>query len=164
MNDVFQRPIFRVLAALLFVPFGLGAVGCQGQISDGDIRPITLAELSNLRRRDARDDRVLLLIDPRSRESYERGHIPGARNIRLPDIDDRFGVDPAINRHEAIVVYGDNPASASARGMTKRLLSIGYKSRKVWMYMPGLAEWVDAALPVETGPDPESPEPPDGQG
>lgn len=91
-------------------------------------------------RRDRGEADALLLIDPRSERRFAEAHIPGARNIRLPQVDPARDRDPGIERFRAIVVYGDDPASASARAMTKRLLAAGY--RGVRLYAGGIKEWI----------------------
>jgi rhodanese-related sulfurtransferase len=124
--------ILAVIAAL---------AGCENTTRDTDIRPVRLSELRTLLDRERAGDRnVILLIDPRPEKRFAEGHIPGARNIRLPQIDPKRDRDPFIESHEQIVVYGDDPASASARGMVKRLLASGYK--RVRLYAGGLGEWV----------------------
>jgi rhodanese-related sulfurtransferase len=46
-----------------------------------------------------------------------------------------------------IVVYGKDPGSAVAMGMSKKLIELQYK--RVRMYKGGLADWVASGQPVE---------------
>lgn len=85
------------------------------------------------------DGGTVLLVDPRHPRDFEAGRIPGARNLRLSEVPPESRVDRSLDRYGTIVVYGNDPASASARAMTKRLLAIGYSS--VRWFPGGLEEW-----------------------
>lgn len=131
----------------------LVSAGCIGprKVSDKDIESIDLPGLLALVDRQQRepDRNRLLLIDPRSELSFQRGHLPGAWNILLSYINPELGRDPQIEAYDHIVVYGDNPGTASAKAMVKRLLRIRYKG--VRWFPGGLEEWQRAGLPVEGG-------------
>jgi rhodanese-related sulfurtransferase len=129
---------------------GLG--GCSKQITDRDVVPITLVEVRAIVE-SPRPGHVLL-IDPRSPASFAAGHLPGARNLQLAEVRSERGTDPAMERYGELVVYGDDPGTASAVAMTKRLMMTGYKN--VRMYMGGLSEWKRAGLRVEEGGGGES--------
>lgn len=132
----------------------LGACS-SGDISDDDIALMTLAELVRLQQADASNDTVLMLIDPRSPTAFASGHIPGATNLRISDLDNRYGLDPDINRHDNLVVYGDDPASPAAKGMTKRLMVHGYKRKKIKMFAGGLGAWARAGKPIDRDDPPK---------
>ncbi len=139
--------------ALLALAGCAGLAGCETSTSDKDIRNISVSELRDLARRaDAGQKNLYLLIDPRSSAAFAAGRIPGAINMQLPQVDPRRGVDPALDRYENLVVYGNNPASAPARGMTKRLLSVGYDG--VRLLAGGLEEWESLGYPVDRDPAP----------
>ena len=97
---------------------------------------------------DVSDEGTVVLIDPRRSDRFESGHLPNARNVLLPDQTFDRGKDPAIERYENIVVYGNDPGSAAAIAMTKRLMSMRYDG--VRWYEQGIREWVDAGLPLVT--------------
>jgi len=98
---------------------------------------------------------LLLLVDPRARERFAEAHLPGARNIVLTDLrDDRTAKrDPRIAEHKNIVVYGNNPASTTARAMAKKLMKLDYDG--VRLYFGGMQEWTRAGLPIQRGPHPD---------
>lgn len=117
-----------------------GIVGCERKTRDTDIKIISLAEMKHLLDQEAAGSRgEIVLIDPRPPRAFQEGHIPGARNVQLPQVDIRASRDPSIERHRHIVVYGEDPGSAVARGMTKRMLAVGY--RGVRLYAGGMREW-----------------------
>ena len=142
-----------VLIGFLAVLSGTLLVGCGGpQISDKDIRFIDTVSLNELVVKSRSNPDEVLLIDPRREVEFETAHLPGAVNIQLPDLDASRGLDPRIESYRNKVVYGQNPGSAIARAMAKRLLSMGYE--KVRMYEPGLDGWFRAGLPVESDREP----------
>lgn len=134
--------------------------GCEPKITDEDIAAISLPELRRLmdRQSAAADGQLLLLIDPRSPARYAEGHLPGAMNMQITAVPLDAGRDPAIEAYRHKVVYGDDPTSAAARAMAKRLLDARY--RGVRMFMGGLREWREAGLPIEQTPQPGDSEPP----
>ena len=98
----------------------------------------------------------MLFIDPRPAKEFRVGHIPGARNLTLANVKLGSKPDPRIERFSTLVVYGDNPASATARGLSKRLIEVGYNGVK--FFAGGLEEWRERNYPVEESP-PEAPAP-----
>lgn len=133
------------LAAVLGAWAACGA--CERTTRDTDIVPIRVAEVRALldRQRDGQE-RLIVLIDPRPARDYQRAHIPGARHMELPRVPPTSTPDPDLKRYRHIVVYGDNPASPEARGMTKRLMAVGY--RGVRWFVGGLEEWKARGYPV----------------
>lgn len=137
------RPRPRALAALALLGAALaGPMGCRS-VSDDSIRTVGLPEVQ---RPFQKQDDSVLFIDPRPAEAFAAARIPGARNLRLPDIDIK-DPDPALSRYKLLIVYGDNPGSSSARGMVKRLLTAGYKHAR--LFPGGLDAWKAAGMPIE---------------
>lgn len=116
---------------------------CTKNISDKSVDIIDVQQMAKLHARDAKS---VLIIDSRSPEDFAAGHIPGARNIRLPQIreNDR---DPALERYKQIIVYGQNPGSATAMAIAKRLLASGYSD--VVLFKPGFDAWKASGMSVE---------------
>ncbi|MEO0716845.1 MAG: rhodanese-like domain-containing protein, partial [Planctomycetota bacterium] len=109
-----------------------GLVGCNREVTDKDIRLVSIAEVRQWQRITERGDRSpMLLVDPRGERLYNAGHITGAENLRLEMVDPDDDRDARIEKRDHIVVYGDNPGSAVARAMTKRLIAAGYGRGKV---------------------------------
>ena len=129
--------------------------GCERTTRDSDIKLISVGEVRHLvDRRDRGNQDVIILIDPRPRKYYDQARIPGARHLILPDVPVRGTTDPSITRYANIVVYGDDPASATARGMVKRMMAVGY--RGVWLFAGGVKEWTGRGYPTDgTGIPPE---------
>jgi len=113
-------------------------------------------EVRELQARDETEPLTLLLIDPRPLRRYCEGHIPGAMTLQLPEVPTFGGRDGRLQGHSHLIVYGENPASPTARAMTKRLLAIGYTG--VRLFPGGIESWIAADLPIETSPLPPSEE------
>ncbi len=134
---------------VLFAAIALAVGGCEKNTRDTDIKFARLSEVRSLvDRRDRGESTAVLLIDPRPEKAFAAGHIPGARNLRLPQVDPKKDPDPEIEKFDRLVVYGDDPASASARGMAKRLLAVGYKG--VRLYAGGVKEWLSRGYETQS--------------
>jgi ArsR family transcriptional regulator len=124
--------------------------GCGVNITERDVdrSRISVEEVAELvRQRDAGTPEAVLLLDPRPGDEFAKGRIPGARNIPMGSVRTDRGLDARWEPYESIVVYGQNPAAASARGLTKRLLGVGYK--EVRYFEPGFEGWERAGGRVE---------------
>lgn len=132
------------------VVFGLG--GCESGTSDKDISGGVVMTLADVRqaidRRDGGEPDHALLIDPRAPKYFAAGHLPGAINLRLPDVREDDDKDPELQRHSLLIVYGENPGTAVARAMFKRLFQVDYAGVK--FFAGGLEEWVRSGGQVET--------------
>lgn len=136
----------------LVVALGIGLLcallaGCGKGVSEATIEFVSIDQVRELQVEQAAEPRTMLLIDPRSPRKYAAAHIPGALSVQLPEIQQFGGRDARLNGYANLVVYGENPASPTARAMTKRLLAIGYET--VRLYAGGIEEWMDADMPVE---------------
>lgn len=141
----------RALVLVALALMGIAPLtGCG--ISDDDIVFVSIDE-ARLLHQDATkpgaNPRLAVFIDPRSRGEFEAGHIAGARHIMISEMpkDARLRTDLRDVRN--IIVYGNDPSSPAARGMTKRMLEIGYDN--VYMLGDGLNAWIAQALPTEQG-------------
>ncbi len=149
MNAMLRIPLVRFSFAILASAGSILGTGCGNEITDKDIVYVGVDEVHDLWMQDQAGTRDrLLLIDPRPPSAFAAGHIPGARNIQTPEMPlDQTALDPAIARHSHLIVYGDDPGSAAASGMTKRLLRLGYEG--VRLFAGGLSEWRAKGHPVD---------------
>lgn len=154
---------------LALIAAALFGGGCQKQVSDRKIEVVTLAQAADLHERSTGKDSDVLFIDARRAPLFAGGSIQGAINMRPDDVDLRIGTDPKLTAKEALVVFGEDPSSAVARAMCKRLIQAGYNSMfksRVKFYPGGYAEWLATGLPVtepapveEPASDPVTPAP-----
>jgi len=139
------RCVTTALTLGLFGTVGLFG-GCDGHTTDNDIIDTPIAELR--KQVETSKPGQVLLIDARSPHEYAAGHIPDARNMPLDTFSGKpADRDPGIEAFEYKVVYGNDPGSAVAKGVTKRMLIQGYSG--VTMFMGGLNEWRRAGMDVK---------------
>ena len=89
-----------------------------------------------------RDD--ALVIDVREAAEFGRGHILGAKNVPLADLERRAA---ELDKHKArplIVHCGDGNRAGSALALLRR-----YGFDKVYNLSGGFAAWQQAGLPTE---------------
>lgn len=152
----------RQICVLVVGVMALVSLGCERTTKDTDIRFFSVSESKVIFDRVAGGDtKAALFIDPRPAKAYAASHIPGSRNLTLPQVKPKSKPDPRINEYGVLIVYGDNPASATARGMTKRLLEVGYGS--VRFFAGGLEEWERRNYPLEKATPEPQPRSPDNQ-
>jgi rhodanese-related sulfurtransferase len=124
------------------------ALGCERETRDTDIKVISIGETKALWDRSQRESgELVIFLDPRPTKEFAVEHIPTARNLQLPQAPMKGERDPRIERYSNIVVYGNNPGSATARGLVKRLLALGYKG--IRFFAGGLEEWNGRGYPVD---------------
>lgn len=136
--------------------------GCsKSNISDRKIDYIDLTRAVDLFEKQKSENNTALFIDARRPERFVAGHIPGARNMRTPDIDLRYGTDPALERYKNLIIYGENPATATTHALAKRMIEAGYNGfvkKRVKVFLGGWHEWESTGLPIVVK-EPKEPEP-----
>jgi hydroxyacylglutathione hydrolase len=103
------------------------------------IPELTLVEVEQLR--DSRDSREMML-DVRGAGEWRAGHIPGARNIPLAELERRLGEVP---RDRPVVVHCQTGARAAMAASILR--ARGFSD--VRQFTGGFADWLGAGRPVE---------------
>ncbi len=88
----------------------------------------------------------ILLLDVRPEKEYRQGHIPGARNLPIEQLQQQIG---SIPRDKTVVAYCRGPFCLYAHQAVTRLRQAGIDARRLEM---GLPEWRAAGKPVETQP------------
>jgi rhodanese-related sulfurtransferase len=140
---IVKRVSGAMIAAMVLVASGCGTP----KTNDGDISLIDIGELTALMDSAAEHPARLVIVDPRPVRDYAAGHIPGAVSLRLPDVDEDLRRPPMLTGKKTIVVYGQDPGSAVAKGMVKKLISLRYKG--VRMFAGGIKAWRGAGMGVE---------------
>lgn len=126
---------------------GLSALGgCDSGTTDKDLQFVSVGEAMALRRESGD---AAIFLDPRPREAFEAARVPGAKNFRLPDVPAGAALRRDFDEADALIVYGDNPATPSAIGLAKRLIANGYSDVK--LLTGGLAEWIAQGGALERG-------------
>lgn len=98
--------------------------------------------------RQAIEDGTVTVVEALPPMYFEDAHLPGALNLPHDRVRE---LAPALlpDRDAAIVVYCDNLPCQNSGIATRELIAMGYGD--VREYPEGKQDWVDAALPVETG-------------
>ena len=104
------------------------------------LEPVTRAELMHRLR-----DGVVTVLDVRPQDEFALGHVPGAVNVPLAELEKRLSkLDPG---HE-IVAYCRGPYCVLSYEAVAQLRARGFKIRRL---EDGYPEWRAAGLPVEAG-------------
>lgn len=89
-------------------------------------------------------DGLVSVLDVRPPEEYEAGHLPGAINIPLEELEKHLH---ELNPDQEIVAYCRGPHCVLAFDAVSKLRQKGVKARRL---EGGLPEWQLEGLPVET--------------
>jgi rhodanese-related sulfurtransferase/DNA-binding transcriptional ArsR family regulator len=103
------------------------------------LEPLPAGELLNRAR-----EGLVTVLDVRPREEYASGHLPGAINIPLADLEKQLG---ELNPNQEIIAYCRGPHCVLAFDAVAKLREQGIKARRL---QGGLPEWRLEGLPVES--------------
>ena len=124
---------------LIFLAVASGALLLVPTLKGGMAGGVTAAEAVQLINREK-----AVLIDVCEPQEYAAGHVKGARNVPLAQLQERL---PQVAKNKAvpvILVCAKGARSARAAGIARGL---GYD--KAQSLSGGLAAWREAGLPVE---------------
>lgn len=93
---------------------------------------------------------LVTVVDVRPAEEYAAGHVPGAVNIPIRELEQRLQELP---RGQEVVAYCRGPYCVLAYDAVARLRDKGYRARRM---EDGFPEWRAAGLPVESEPAAET--------
>ena len=88
-------------------------------------------------------DGLVTVLDVRPAEEFAAGHVPGAVNISLNELEERLG---ELGETQEIVAYCRGPHCVLAFDAVARLREKGLKARRL---EDGYPEWKTAGLPIE---------------
>ncbi len=91
----------------------------------------------------------VVVLDALGGAYYEQQHLPGAIPLTEAEVIDRAHV-LLPDRQTAIVTYCSNEACPNSSNVARKLIEAGYTN--VRKYREGIQDWVQAGLPIETGP------------
>jgi phage shock protein E len=133
-------PVMTVILAIMIAGFIL--TGCAGAAAEVAPPPAVSQLITPLEYQDAfRDPSSHLLIDVRTPEEFDAGHIPGAVNIPVEELGERLNEVPG---ETPIVVYcRSGNRSATAAGILARA---GYSPV---FDLGGIQNWVAQGFPVQ---------------
>lgn len=91
---------------------------------------------------------AFVLLDARSRQSYEEEHIAGAISVPVDEAEKKAGKIIPDKKKEIITSCGSFECPASTI-LAEKLIRMGYK--KVSDYKGGIKEWKEAGYPTKRG-------------
>ena len=93
----------------------------------------------------AAEDPGFVLVDTRSREAWDAGHVPGAVHLPGREIGERAAAE--LDRAVPVVTYCWGPGCNGATRAALALSLLGYRVREM---LGGFEYWAREGLPVET--------------
>jgi rhodanese-related sulfurtransferase/DNA-binding transcriptional ArsR family regulator len=103
-----------------------------------DLEPVPAKELLDRARKG-----LVTVLDVRPPEEFAAGHVPGAVNIPIHELEKRLGELP---KRKEIVAYCRGPYCLMSYDAVALLRKKGLKARRL---QAGLPEWRSAGLPIE---------------
>ena len=110
-----------------------------------ELEPIPRSELLERARKG-----IVTVLDVRPSEEFASGHVPGAVNVSLKDLEQWLKKLP---HNQEIVAYCRGPHCVLAFEAVAKLREKGFQARRL---EDGFPEWREAGLPVEKSIMPES--------
>ncbi len=104
-----------------------------------DLEPVAREDLISRARQG-----IVTVVDVRPAEEFAAGHVPGAINIQLAELEKHLD---AFEPEQEIVAYCRGPHCVLAFDAVSRLRAAGLNARRL---QDGYPEWKTAGLPVET--------------
>ena len=92
---------------------------------------------------------LVTVLDVRPADEYAAGHIPGAANIPLADLEERLG---ELGKDREIIAYCRGPYCVYAFEAVAALRQAGYEVRRL---EDGLPQWRAAGLDIAQGVTPQ---------
>jgi rhodanese-related sulfurtransferase len=108
--------------------------------SKDEFEPVPATELIDRARRG-----LVTVLDVRPPEEFAAGHVPGAVNIPVQELEKRFRELP---RRKEIIAYCRGPFCLMSYDAVQLLRKKGMKARRL---QDGMPEWRVAGLPVDAG-------------
>ncbi|MEL6498251.1 MAG: rhodanese-like domain-containing protein [Planctomycetota bacterium] len=138
-----QQPASRAALVVLGLALIQPLAACEANVSERDLKP---AELNRIL--EATQSPGTVLIDARTPSAFAKGHIPGAVNLNIADVNLRSRNRPELIAADQIIVYGQNPGDPLATGLALRLLEAGYGATTI--YRGGIDDWTGLGNQIQT--------------
>ncbi|MDR7383056.1 rhodanese-like domain-containing protein [Promicromonospora iranensis] len=97
-------------------------------------------------------DAPFTLVDVRSQESWDQGHVPGA--VHLPSGKVRLRAEQAVDRGKPVVTYCWGPGCNAATKAALELAKLGYDVKEM---IGGFEYWVREGFAYDTASGPVQP-------
>jgi len=136
------------LACSALALLALAATADATRAQSNDVNRATLAEANQKTAEVSTEElrRILVdgsatVVDTRSREEFEAGHIPGARMLDAPASDHVNEVERMVrgDKRAALVLYCNGPYCQASRRLAEQLVAAGFSN--VRRYQLGMPIW-----------------------
>jgi rhodanese-related sulfurtransferase len=87
------------------------------------------------------------VIEVLSEDHFKNGHIPGAINIPLDELNEETLIENKITKEDTIVVYCNNESCLKSTDAAKKLLEMGYEN--VFDFKAGKKGWENAGFELD---------------
>ena len=95
---------------------------------------------------------LIVLVDARDDEHYQKGHIPGAWQFNHYRAEQYLpNILPLCMSAQKVVVYCNGGACEDSEFATVMLRDAGVPRDSLFVYAGGISEWISSGRPVETG-------------
>ncbi|HWN82354.1 MAG TPA: rhodanese-like domain-containing protein [Candidatus Udaeobacter sp.] len=148
------------LAANALSPRGIPLVGdfsrgaALANRSEEELKELPpVVELADVKTAIASGDSLLVVLDARAPDAFAEGHLPGALNLSVENLDANYPpLKARLDRVNRIIVYCDGGDCELSHDLAEALKSLGYK--RVQLFAGGIAAWTEAGEKLETGAEP----------
>ena len=151
MNHRLIREVLLLIAAAILLGFAYTFVTKQGFFSENKQAPAAATpniEMISLEKaKDLYKSQGVLFIDARHDFEYKMGHIHGAINIALKEIDTHRNQLEGIPKEKMLVVYCDGVECNSSIELALKLMELKFTNVKV--FFGGWQEWKANNFPID---------------
>ena len=122
------------------------------QVRGEGLRLVDGNQMATLFRDPRYEQGLLIIIDARSDEHYQEGHVPGAYQLDHFYPERYLGNTlPACQTAEQILIYCNGGTCDDSLQTAIFLRDAGIPRERLFIYAGGIAEWKAKGLPIETG-------------
>lgn len=120
----------------------------QGDDNPDGSQPVNINEIDAETLKYLMESEESLLIDARTGEEYNQGHLPGAVSLPVYEFDRVYPeVEGLFAEGKTIVTYCSSVTCIDSPLLAKKLYGKGY--RDIFVYRGGFEEWTELNNPVE---------------
>jgi rhodanese-related sulfurtransferase len=112
-----------------------------------------VVELADVKAAIAAGDSLLAVLDARAPDAYAEGHLPGALNLSVENLDEAYKpLKDTLAKMNRIIVYCDGGDCELSHDLAEALKSLGHK--RVQLFAGGVAAWTGAGEKLKEGSEP----------
>lgn len=120
----------------------------QGDKNVDNARPVNINEIDVETLKYLMESEEILLIDARTREEFNLGHLPNAVNLPVYEFDQVYSeVEGLFSEGKTIITYCSSETCIDSPLLAKKLYTKGYQD--IFVYRGGFKEWTELNNPVE---------------